>query len=103
MAAHVDLARRIEEGVGLWPSLHVETTYHSGDLPRWLADPIDGAAQNAGEKVPVTVVNQKGRPLDDTLVVIPLAQLEAFLGTPATREEMLEVWGLEDVDEGEPL
>ena len=41
MASHVDVAKRIENGIGRSDRLHVHTVYHGGRLAKWLTEPMD--------------------------------------------------------------
>lgn len=76
MASWIDLAQRLEENAGADDRLHVEACYHGAQLPRWLSEPIDASAANAGGRVPVTVVNVKGHSVDGAVVVLSLIDFE---------------------------
>jgi len=80
MASWIDLSHRLEIGLQADDRLHGEAVYHGGRVPRWLADPMDAAAANAGDRLPVVVVNCKHHSVDGALVVISLIDFERLLG-----------------------
>ena len=79
MASWTDLSKRLES-IGTDDQLHIEATYHSGGVPRWLAEPIDACEENSGCRAAVTVVNSKGSTVDGALVVMALGDWERLIG-----------------------
>ena len=85
MASWADLWNRLEKTIRSNDRLHIEAAYHGGSLPKWLAEPVDACAQNAGDQLPVVVVNQKGRAVDGALVVMALGDFERLAAARGAR------------------
>ena len=79
MASWLDLVQRLEETVYTDERLHAEATYRGEALPAWLSSPLATAAQNAGARLPVVVLNVKGRSVQDSLCLLRLRDLERLL------------------------
>ena len=79
MASWHDLHERLEQTIAADPRLHTHAAYRSQALPSWLSTPIDEADANAGERVPVCVLNVKGHGVDGAVCVLSLADLERLI------------------------
>lgn len=78
-ASWFDLLTRLEVGLYADDRLHTEAAYRSA-LPGWLAEAAATVARNAHERYPVLVVNCKGRPVADALVILRLVDFEELAG-----------------------
>jgi hypothetical protein len=76
MAAWLDILARLEDGLHCDERLHVESIYRPAQLPGWLYRPWAAARRNAGERVPVLLLNCKGTPTGDTVCLVRLGDLE---------------------------
>ena len=85
MATWLDLVQRLEATIYADERLHCEAVYRGEALPAWLSSPLATATKNAGARLPVVVVNCKGRSVQDSLCVLRLRDLEALLGARAAR------------------
>ncbi len=79
MAAWLDLAKHLEDGLYLDGRLHTECVYKSDGVPAWLSVPLQTAVKSSEGLTPVLVVNAKGRKVPDALCVLRLEDLEALL------------------------
>jgi hypothetical protein len=80
VATWLDLAQRLEETVYTDERLHCEAAYRGEDLPQWLSSPLATATKNADTRLPLVVLNVKGRSVGDSLCLLRLRDLEALLG-----------------------
>ena len=80
MATWLDLVQRLERTIYADERLHAEAMYRGEALPQWLSSPLATATQNAGARLPVVVLNVKGRSVGDSLCLLRLRDLEALLG-----------------------
>lgn len=79
MAAWKDLEARLAQGLALHPALHVASIYRGAKLPGWLQTPLTQVEQTAEGRVPVLVLNVKGRRVQQTLCPLALGDLERLL------------------------
>lgn len=83
MAAWKDLETRLAQGLALHPDLHVASIYRGTKLPGWLQTPLTQVEQTAVGRVPVLVLNVKGRRVQQTLCLLALGDLEQLLQAAA--------------------
>jgi hypothetical protein len=79
MASFVDLLTHLERTLTADARLHAECVYRGTPLPAWLAQPLQEAQAQAHGRVPVLVLNVKGRRTPDTLCMLRLQDLERLL------------------------
>ena len=79
MAAWLDIAARLEDGLNQDARLHIESCYRPAALPGWLYAPWAEAGRNAGERAPILLLNCKGTPTKDSVCMVRLADLERLL------------------------
>lgn len=91
MATWLDLAQRLEDTIHADERLHCEACYRGEALPAWLSSPLATATKNAGARLPVVVLNVKGRSVGDSLCVLRLRDLEALLGTAGAAQPVIQV------------
>ena len=85
MATWLDLVARLEETIFKDERLHAEAVYRGEALPAWLSSPLATATKNAGARLPLVVLNVKGRSVQDSLCLLRLRDLEALLGAQAAQ------------------
>lgn len=78
MAVWLDLLARLEDGLYQDETLHVEACYTSS-LPRWLSDPWKDVRHNAGDGVPVLVLNVKTYTVPDAFCIVRLQDFERLV------------------------
>ena len=79
MAVWLDLLIRLEDGVNADGRLHCETIYRGAAMPAWMRGPFEDTIRNAGDLIPVMLVNVKGQASDDSLCILRLRELEMLL------------------------
>ena len=85
MATWLDLVARLEETIFKDERLHCEAVYRGEALPAWLSSPLATATKNAGARLPLLVLNVKGRSVGDSLCVLRLRDFETLLGARAAQ------------------
>lgn len=85
MATWLDLVQRLERTIYADERLHAEAAYRGEGLPQWLSSPLATATKNAGARLPVVVLNVKGRSVGDSVCLLRLRDLEALLGARAAQ------------------